>query len=38
MSSTMPNLPDVYFAATPTPAEFGYESGYDRDAMLPLFS
>jgi L-cysteine:1D-myo-inositol 2-amino-2-deoxy-alpha-D-glucopyranoside ligase len=29
--------PDVYFRADATP-QFGYESGYDRDTMLSLFS
>jgi len=29
--------PDVYFRADATP-QFGYESGYDRDTMLRLFS
>ena len=35
-SSTTPNIPDVYFRADAT-AQFGYESGYDRDTMLRLF-
>ena len=29
--------PDVYFRADATP-QFGYESGYDRDTMLRLFT
>ena len=29
--------PDVYFRADAT-AQFGYESGYDRDTMLRLFA
>src|SRR6202012_4994499 len=29
--------PDVYYRADATP-QFGYESGYDRDTMLPLFA
>jgi len=32
-----PAYPDVYFRADAT-AQFGYESGYDRDTMLRLFS
>ncbi len=32
-----PVYPDVYFRADAT-AQFGYESGYDRDTMLRLFS
>jgi len=31
-----PEYPDVYFRADAT-AQFGYESGYDRDTMLALF-
>jgi L-cysteine:1D-myo-inositol 2-amino-2-deoxy-alpha-D-glucopyranoside ligase len=31
-----PQYPDVYFRADAT-AQFGYESGYDRDTMLRLF-
>jgi L-cysteine:1D-myo-inositol 2-amino-2-deoxy-alpha-D-glucopyranoside ligase len=31
-----PGYPDVYFRADAT-AQFGYESGYDRDTMLTLF-
>ena len=30
-------FPDVYFRADAT-LQFGYESGYDRDTMLPLFA
>ncbi|MFZ0229341.1 MAG: cysteine--1-D-myo-inosityl 2-amino-2-deoxy-alpha-D-glucopyranoside ligase [Mycobacterium sp.] len=32
-----PEFPDVYFRADAT-TQFGYESGYDRDTMLALFS
>jgi L-cysteine:1D-myo-inositol 2-amino-2-deoxy-alpha-D-glucopyranoside ligase len=32
-----PEFPDVYFRADATP-QFGYESGYDRDTMLALFT
>lgn len=32
-----PQYPDVYFRADAT-AQFGYESGFDRDTMLALFS
>jgi L-cysteine:1D-myo-inositol 2-amino-2-deoxy-alpha-D-glucopyranoside ligase len=32
-----PEFPDVYFRADAT-AQFGYESGYDRDTMLALFT
>jgi len=32
-----PDHPDVYFRADAT-AQFGYESGYDRDTMLRLFA
>ncbi|CAA0136488.1 L-cysteine:1D-myo-inositol 2-amino-2-deoxy-alpha-D-glucopyranoside ligase [Mycolicibacterium vanbaalenii] len=32
-----PQYPDVYFHAGAT-TQFGYESGYDRDTMLTLFS
>ena len=32
-----PDHPDVYFRADAT-AQFGYESGYDRDTMLRLFT
>ena len=35
-SSTIAEHPDVYFRADAT-AQFGYESGYDRDTMLRLF-
>ncbi len=31
-----PEYPDVYFRADAT-AQFGYESGYDRDTMMALF-
>jgi L-cysteine:1D-myo-inositol 2-amino-2-deoxy-alpha-D-glucopyranoside ligase len=32
-----PQYPDVYFRADATP-QFGYESGYDRETMLRLFT
>jgi len=32
-----PEFPDVYFRADAT-TQFGYESGYDRDTMLALFT
>jgi len=32
-----PDHPDVYYRADATP-QFGYESGYDRDTMLRLFT
>ena len=32
-----PDYPDVYFRADAT-VQFGYESGYDRDTMLRLFT
>ena len=32
-----PDYPDVYFRADAT-QQFGYESGYDRDTMLRLFT
>ena len=32
-----PEFPDVYFRADAT-AQFGYESGYDRDTMMRLFA
>ena len=32
-----PEYPDVYYRADAT-AQFGYESGYDRDTMMRLFA
>ena len=32
-----PDYPDIYFRVDAT-AQFGYESGYDRDTMLRLFA